>query len=80
METVETNLAQLRCCVENFSLKDAQRKKALFLCTIGQCALEIYNAFRYSDSENSDRVETSISKFEEFFTEEVKETSERFEV
>ena len=59
---------------------DAQRQKALFLCTIGQAALEIYNAFRYSESEDSDRVETLISKFEEFFTEEVKETSERFEV
>ena len=31
-------------------------------------------------SEDSDRVETLISKFEEFFTGEVKETFERLEV
>ena len=66
-------------CRKFFS-QDAQDQKALFLCTIGQGALEIYNAFRYSASEDFDRVETLISKFEEFFTEEVKETFERFEV
>ena len=41
VETVETNLAQLRYCVENFFIQDAQHQKALFLCTIGQGALEI---------------------------------------
>ena len=66
-------------CRKFFS-QDAQHQKALFLSTIGQGALEISNAFRYSASEDSDRVETVISKFEEFFTGEVKETFERLEV
>ena len=61
----------------NFFSQDAQHQKALFLCTLGQGALEIWNAFRYSASDISGRVETLISKF---FTGEVKETFERFEV
>ena len=30
VETVETNLAQLRCCVENFSLKMLNARKLFF--------------------------------------------------
>jgi len=63
---METNVAQLRCPVE-ISSRDVQYKKALFLCTIGQGALNIYNSFQYRESGDPDRVETLISKFEELF-------------
>ena len=53
-------------------------RKALFLCTIGQSALEIFNAFQYSEGEDPNNVETIISKFEEYFTGEIKETYGRF--
>ena len=64
--------------VSKISSQDAQYQKALFLCTIGQSALEIFNAFQYSEGEDPNNVETIISKFEEYFTGEINETYERF--
>ena len=65
--------------VSKISSQDAQYQKALFLCTIGQSALEIFNAFQYSVGEDPNlNVETIISKFEEYFTGEINETYERF--
>lgn len=58
--------------------QDAQYQKALFLCTIGQGALEIYSAFQYTTSEDPDKVDTIISKFKEYFTVDVNKTYERF--
>ena len=55
-----------------------QYQKALFLWPIGQSALEIFNAFQYSEGEDPNNVETIISKFEEYFTGEINETYERF--
>ena len=50
--------------------QDAQYQKVLFLCTIGG-ALEIFNAFQCSESEDPNNVDTIISKFEEYFTGEI---------
>ena len=63
--------------VSKISSQDAQYQKALFLCTIGQSALEIFNAFQYSEGEDPNNVETIISKFEEYFTGEINKTYER---
>ena len=60
------------------SPQDDSYQKALFLCTIVQSALEIYNAFRYSTSDNPDKVDTIIAKFDEYFMGDVNETYERF--
>ena len=64
--------------VSKISSQDAQYQRALFLCAIGQSALEIFNAFQYSEGEDPNNVETIISKFEEYFTGEINETYERF--
>ena len=64
--------------VSKIASQDAQYQKALFLCTIGQGALEIFNAFQYSEGEDPNKVDTIISKFEEYFTGEINETYERF--
>ena len=64
--------------VSKISSQHAQYQKALFLCTIGQSALKIFNAFQYSEGEDPNNVETIISKFEEYFTGEINETYERF--
>ena len=53
-------------------------QKALFLCTIGQSSLEIYNTFRYNTSDNPDKVDTIIAKFNEYFMWDVHETYKRF--
>ena len=59
------------------STKKLLYQKALFLSTICQGALEIYNAFQYTASEDPDKVDTIISKFEEYFTGDVNKTHER---
>jgi len=64
--------------VSKISSQDAEYQKALFLCTVGQGALEIFNAFQFSEGEDPDNVSTIISKFEEYFTGEINETYERF--
>ena len=64
--------------VSKISTQDDSYQKALFLCTIGQNALEIYNAFRYSTSDHPDKVDTIIAKFDEYFMGDVNETYERF--
>ena len=64
--------------VSKTASQDAQYRKAVFLCTIGQGALEIYNAFQYTASEDPDKVDTIISKFEEYFTGDGNKTYERF--
>ena len=64
--------------VAKITSQDAQYQKALFLCTIGQGALEIFNAFRYNTGEDPEKVDTIIAKFDEYFTGEVNETYERF--
>ena len=64
--------------VSKTSSQDAQYQKALFLCTIGQSALEILNALQFSEGEDPNNVETIISKFEEYSTGEINETYERF--
>ena len=58
--------------------KFPQYQKALFLCTIGQGALEIFNTFQYSEGEDPNNVDTIISKIEKYFTGEINETYERF--
>ena len=64
--------------VSKVASQDASYQKALFLCIIGQGALEIFNAFQYTSSEDPDKVDTIITKFEEYFTGDVNETYERF--
>ena len=64
--------------VAKITSQDAQYQKALFLCTIGQGALEIFNTFRYNTGEDPEKVDTIIAKFDEYFTGEVNETYERF--
>ena len=56
--------------------QDAQYQKALFLCTIGQGVLEIYNAFQAPPMKIP--IKSIISKFEGYFTGDVNETYERF--
>ena len=63
--------------VSKILTQDDSYQKALFLCTIGQSALEIYNAFRYSTSDNPDKMDTIIAKFDEYFMGDVNETYER---
>lgn len=58
--------------------QDVSYQKALFLCTIGQSALEIYNAFRYNTSDNPDKVDNIIVKFDEYFMGDVNKIYERF--
>ena len=64
--------------VSKISTQDDSYQKALFLCTIGQITLEIYNAFRYSTSGHPDKVDTIIAKFDEYFMGDVNETYESF--
>lgn len=66
--------------VSKITSQDAQYQKALFLCTIGQCALEILNAFRYATCKDLDKVDTIIAKFDEYFTGEINETYECFKL
>ena len=62
--------------VSKIASQDAQYQKALFLCTIGQGAPEIYNAFQYTAGKDPDKVDTTISKFEEYLTGHVNKTYE----
>ena len=64
--------------VSKISTQDDSYQKALFLCTIGQRALEIYNPFRYRTNDYPDKVDTIIAKFDEYFMGDVIETYERF--
>ena len=64
--------------VSRILTQDDSHQKALFLCTIGQRALEIYNAFIYNTSDNPEKVDTIIVKFDEYFMGDVNETYERF--
>lgn len=57
---------------------EAQYQKALFLCTISQGALQIFNAFRYTTGEDPDKVNTIIAKFDEYFMGEINETYDHF--
>ena len=66
--------------VSKISTQDDSYQKALFLCKIGQNALEIYNAFRYGTSDHPDKVDTTIAKFNEYFMGDVNETYECFKV
>ena len=54
--------------VSKLSSQDESYQKALFLCTIGQCALEIF----------SDKINTILAKFDDYFTGDVNKTYERF--
>ena len=64
--------------VSKISTQGEEYQKALFLCTIGQSALEIFNAFQFSASEDPNKVDTIITKFDEYFMGDVNETYERF--
>ena len=50
----------------------------LFLVTVGQEALEIYNSFEYDDGEDQTQLEVIIRKFDKFFMGEINETNERY--
>ena len=64
--------------VSKISTQGEAYQKALFLCTIGQSALEIFNAFQFTASEDPNRAGTIIAKFDEYFTGDVNETYERY--
>ena len=64
--------------VANITARDDQYQKALFLCTIGREALEIYNAFQYEEGQDRDKVAIIISKFDQYFMGDINETYERF--
>ena len=64
--------------VSKISTQGEAYQKALFLCTIGQSALEIFNAFQFTASEDPNKVDTIIAKFDEYFTGDVNETYERY--
>ena len=64
--------------VSKISTQGEAYQKALFLCTIGQSALEIFNAFQFTASEDPNKVDTIIAKFDEHFTGDVNETYERY--
>ena len=59
--------------------QDNEYQKAMFLCTVGQKALETYNSFQYTADEDPDKLETIIAKYDEHFTGEINETYERFQ-
>ncbi|RUA04044.1 MAG: hypothetical protein DSY43_07205, partial [Gammaproteobacteria bacterium] len=65
--------------VTNLDSQREEYRKAVFLCTIGQSALEIYNSFQYADGEDPDNLDTIIAKYDEHFTGEINETYERFQ-
>ena len=64
--------------VSKIDSQDAQYQKALFLCTIGQGILKCVVNFQNTASEDPDKADTIISKFEEYFTGDVNETYVRF--
>ena len=63
--------------VSKISTQGEAYQKALFLCTIGQSALEIFNSFQFTASEDLNKVDTIIAKFDEYFTGDVNETYKR---
>lgn len=65
--------------VTNLTSQSKEYQKAVFLCTIGQSALDIHNSFHFNDDEDRANVDTIISKFDEHFTGEINETYERFQ-
>ena len=65
--------------VTNLSTRDNNYQKAVFLCTIGQPAMEIFNSFQYNADEDPNDMKTIIKKFDEHFTGEINETYERFQ-
>ena len=64
--------------LSNISSEDAQYQKALFLCTIGEGALEIFKAFQYAEGEDPNNVDMIISKFQGYFTGMTNKTHEHF--
>ena len=48
--------------VARLDLQDESYQKAIFLCTIGEDALEIFNVFEFSDSDDPNKVSTIIQK------------------
>ena len=64
--------------VANLATRKEQYQKALFLCTIGKEALEVYNAFEYEADQEPGKIKTIISKFDEYFTGDINETYEHF--
>ncbi|KXJ17262.1 hypothetical protein AC249_AIPGENE8700 [Exaiptasia diaphana] len=65
--------------VTNLASQPKKYQKAVFLCTIGQSALDIHNSFHFNDDEDRSDIATMISKFDKHFTGEVNETYERFQ-
>ena len=47
--------------VSKIDNQDAPYQKALFLCTIGQGALETFNAFQFTAGEDPNKVDTIIA-------------------
>ena len=64
----------------NLAAREEQYQEALFLCTIGKEALEVYNAFEYEADQEPGKITTIISKFDEYFTGDINETNERFKL
>ena len=64
--------------VAGLDLQDERYQKAIFLCTIGEDALEIFNVFEFSDSDDPNKVSTIIQKFDEYFAGDINETYERY--
>lgn len=64
--------------VSKLLTQDDSYQKALFLCTIGQSTIEIYNAFQCNTSDNPDKVNTIIVKFDKYFMGDVNEPYECF--
>ena len=55
-----------------------QYQVALFLHTLGDEALRVYNGFHFTSSEEHRKVDEILSKFDSFAIGEVNETCERF--
>ena len=60
--------------VSKILTQDDSYEKAVFLCTIGQSALEIYNTLWNNTSDNPDKVDTIIAKFNKYFMRDVNKT------
>ena len=64
--------------ITNLSKHNDQYQVALFLHTLGDEALRVYNGFHFTSSEEHRKVDEILSKFDSFVIGEVNETYERF--
>ena len=66
------------CIVTRLDTQEVRYQVSLFLVTIGQDALEIYNIFEYATSEDKNKLRTLTDKFDAYFVGELNETYERY--